>query len=114
MLPPLALAVTALALAVVLTGQGRRLAATGAVMLAVVALPLLDANLGMVPLPVYSDIRTALFDRYAITPSLSMPQPVPAITAVLEFTAFLLLVAGLTGGRRRTGLGSSPGLRRGS
>lgn len=33
---------------------------------------------------------------------MSLPQPVPALTAMVELTAYLLLVAGLTGSRRPT------------
>ncbi|MFC0099812.1 hypothetical protein ACFFKH_20105 [Micromonospora marina] len=98
-LPPLALALAALALAVLLAGRGRRLAATGAALLAVLALPLLDAGIGAVPLP-YSVDSTALFAWYAVTPTRMLPQPVPALTAVVELAAYLLLVAGLTGADR--------------
>ncbi|WP_435232967.1 hypothetical protein [Micromonospora aurantiaca (nom. illeg.)] len=98
-LPPLALALAALALAVLLAGRGRRLAATGAALLAVLALPLLDAAIEAVRLPVSAD-GTALFAWYAITPTIAMPQPMTALTAVVELAAYLLLVAGLTGADR--------------
>ncbi|MGV9370508.1 hypothetical protein [Micromonospora tulbaghiae] len=98
-LPPLALALAALALAALLAGRGRRLAATGAALLAVLALPLLDAALAAVPHPLDAD-GTALFAWYAITPTAAMPQPVAALTAAVELTAYLLLVAGLTRSRR--------------
>ncbi|MGY4910281.1 hypothetical protein [Micromonospora aurantiaca (nom. illeg.)] len=98
-LPPLALALAALALAVLLAGRARRLAATGAALLAVLALPLLDAALAAVPHPLEAD-GTALFAWYAITPTTAMPQPVAALTAVVELAAYLLLVAGLTGADR--------------
>ncbi|MFI6229628.1 hypothetical protein ACIBCR_20200 [Micromonospora echinospora] len=102
-LPAVALGLTALALAVALAGQGRWLASAGAVLLAVVALPSLDASIGAVPLPLYAgEVRSAAFAWHAITPSLAMPQPVPALTAAVELTAYLLLVAGLTGARRST------------
>ncbi|RNI06217.1 hypothetical protein EEZ25_03455 [Micromonospora aurantiaca] len=96
-LPPLALA--ALALAALLAGRGRRLAATGAALLAVLALPLLDAAIEAVRLPVSAD-GAALFAWYAITPTTAMPQPMTALTAVVELAAYLLLVAGLTGADR--------------
>ncbi|MGY4896950.1 hypothetical protein ACWEEK_15420 [Micromonospora aurantiaca (nom. illeg.)] len=98
-LPPLALALAALALAVLLAGRGRRLAATGAALLALLALPLLDAAIEAVRLPVSAD-GTALFAWYAITPTTAMPQPMTALTAVVELAAYLLLVAGLTGADR--------------
>ncbi|MFI7509685.1 hypothetical protein ACIBSS_22975 [Micromonospora aurantiaca] len=98
-LPPLALALAALALAALLAGRGRRLAATGAALLAVLALPLLDAAIEAVRLPVSAD-GAALFAWYAITPTTAMPQPMTALTAVVELAAYLLLVAGLTGADR--------------
>ncbi|MEW2594847.1 hypothetical protein AB0893_30995 [Micromonospora aurantiaca] len=98
LLPPLALALAALVLAVLLAGRGRRLAATGAALLAVLALPLLDAGIEALRLPDSAD--TALFAWYAITPTRMLPQPVPALTAAVELAAYLLLVAGLTGAQR--------------
>ncbi|MFI6825424.1 hypothetical protein ACIBJE_31410 [Micromonospora sp. NPDC050187] len=103
-LPPVALGLTALALATALAGRGRWLASAGAVLLAVVALPHLDASIGAVPLPVDADGYVVSFAWQAITPGLSMPQPVPALTAAVELTAYLLLVAGLTGTHRPTGV----------
>ncbi|HLL69192.1 MAG TPA: hypothetical protein VK453_26290 [Micromonosporaceae bacterium] len=99
-LPALALALTALALATALAGHGRRLASIGAVLLAVASLPLLDGSISAVLLP-FGD-RTALFTWDAITPTLSMPQPVAALTVALELTAYLLLAAGLTAVRDPT------------
>ncbi|WP_432992656.1 hypothetical protein [Dactylosporangium sp. CA-233914] len=107
-LPPLALGLTALALAAALAGHGRRLASTGAALLAVVALPQLDASIGAVPLPFYAGDRTALFTWDAITPTLSLPQPVPAITAAVELAAYLLIVTGLTGSHRPTPAAPAP------
>ncbi|MDX5459666.1 hypothetical protein [Micromonospora tulbaghiae] len=98
-LPPLALALAALVLAVLLSGRGRRLAATGAALLAVLALPLLDAALAAVPHPFEAD-GTALFAWYAITPTAAVPQPMAALTVAVELTAYLLLVTGLTRSHR--------------
>ncbi|MDO3685009.1 hypothetical protein [Micromonospora sp. C28ISP2-4] len=98
-LPPLALALAALVLAVLLAGRGRRLAAAGAALLAVLALPLLDAGMEAVPLPPSLD-GTGLFAWYAIVPTRMLPQPVPALMAAVELAAYLLLVAGLTGANR--------------
>ncbi|MFJ8582615.1 hypothetical protein [Micromonospora sp. NPDC093277] len=103
MLPPLALGLAALALAATLAGHRRLLALAGAALLAVAALPHLDASIGVVPLPLYAGDRTALFAWQAVLPSLSMPQPVPAFTALVELAAYLLLVPGLTGSRRPAG-----------
>ncbi|MGK5441564.1 hypothetical protein ACSNN7_07015 [Micromonospora sp. URMC 105] len=94
-LTPLALAVAAIGLAALLARQGRRLAAAGAALLALAALPHLDVALDAVPTPVHVG-RTALFAWDAITPSFSLPAPVPALTAVLELTAYVLLVIGTT------------------
>ncbi|WP_349878052.1 hypothetical protein ABIH81_29015 [Micromonospora sp. HUAS YX12] len=102
-LPPLALALAALVLAVLLAGRGRRLAAAGAVLLAVLALPLLDAGVEAVPLS-YSADGAALFAWYAIPPTVAVPQPMAALTAAVELTAYLLLVTGLTGPDRAAAL----------
>ncbi|GAA2184894.1 hypothetical protein [Micromonospora lupini] len=102
-LPPLALGIAALALASALAGHGRWLASSGATLLALLALPLMDTCIGMVPMPLSAGSDTAVFAWYAITPTLSMPQPVPALTAVVELTGYLLLVAGLTTSSRREG-----------
>ncbi|MFI5836219.1 hypothetical protein ACIA5A_21345 [Micromonospora sp. NPDC051300] len=96
-LPALALAVAALALAALLAGRGRKLAAIGAVVLALVALPLIDASITALWL---REEGTPLFAWHAITPTSAMPQPVPALTVAVELTAYLLLVAGLTGADR--------------
>ncbi|OZV74289.1 hypothetical protein CA850_30200 [Micromonospora echinospora] len=102
-LPAVALGVTALALATALARHGRWLASAGAVLLALVALPHLDASIGAVPLPLHAgEVRSAAFAWPAYAPSLSMPHPVAALTAAVELTAYLLLVAGLTGARRPT------------
>ncbi|MGC4879796.1 hypothetical protein ACLQ26_26450 [Micromonospora sp. DT43] len=95
-LPPLILGITALALASALAGHGRRLAAIGAVLLALTALPLLDTCIATVPMPLYASSENAVFAWYAITPTLSLPQPMPALTAMVELTGYLLLVVGLS------------------
>ncbi|MEU8328611.1 hypothetical protein [Micromonospora sp. NPDC048839] len=95
-LPPLVLGITALALASALAGHGRRLASIGATMLALMALPLMDTSIGTVAMPLSVGSDSGLFAWVGITPTLSMPQPMGALTAVVELTAYLLLVAGLT------------------
>ncbi|WP_254909903.1 hypothetical protein [Micromonospora sp. NBS 11-29] len=97
-LPALALALTALALAALLAGRGRRLAAAGAALLSLVALPLIDISIGAVALPVSAFVEPGVL--YAITPTAVLLQPVPALTVVVELTAYLLLVVGLTGAER--------------
>ncbi|MFG1919020.1 hypothetical protein [Micromonospora sp. NPDC048898] len=104
-LPPLVLGIAALALASALLGHGRRLASTGAALLALTALPLMDSCIAAVPMPLYLWSDNAGFVWDAITPTLALPQPMPALTAMAELTAYLLLVVGLTqptGERHRT------------
>ncbi|WP_444947758.1 hypothetical protein [Micromonospora ureilytica] len=101
-LPPLVLGVTAFALAASLAGHGRRLASIGAALLAFMALPLMDTCIDMVPMPLSVDSDNALIAWHAITPTLSIPQPMAALTAAVELTAYLLLVAGLTDRPGRT------------
>ncbi|PWR09065.1 hypothetical protein DKT68_13345 [Micromonospora acroterricola] len=102
-LPPLVLGITALALASVLAGHGRRLASIGATLLALMALPLIDTSIDTIPMPLSVGSANALFAWGGITPTLSMPQPMLALTAVFELTAYLLLVAGLTDSPDPTG-----------
>ncbi|MEV0217615.1 hypothetical protein [Micromonospora sp. NPDC050695] len=102
-LPPLVLGITALALASVLAGHDRRLASIGATLLTLMALLLMDTSIDMVPMPLPVGIDVGLFDWNGITPTLSMPQPMLALTSVVELTAYLLLVAGLTDSPGLTG-----------
>ncbi|MEU8088188.1 hypothetical protein AB0B57_31820 [Micromonospora sp. NPDC049101] len=95
-LPPLVLGIAALALASALLGHGRRLASTGAALLALMALPLMDSGIAVVPMPLHLWSDNVGFFWDAVTPTLSMPQPMPALTAMAELTAYLLLVVGLT------------------
>jgi hypothetical protein len=91
---PLLLALASLVAAVVLARRARWLAAGGAALLAAVALPSLDAALTAAPMP-FAAYDGALFAWFAITPTLSMPAPVPASTAAVELTAYALMVVGL-------------------
>ncbi|MFY1653635.1 hypothetical protein ACN27J_22480 [Solwaraspora sp. WMMB762] len=96
-LPPLGLGLAALALATALAGHRRWLASAGAALLAVTALPQVDAAVRAVPLPLYVGDQLAWSAAYAIGSTPLAPYPVPALTALLELTAYLLLVTGLTG-----------------
>ncbi|GHJ12867.1 MULTISPECIES: hypothetical protein [unclassified Micromonospora] len=105
-LPALALALTALALAVLLVGRGRWLAAAGAVLLSLVAWPLIDTSIDAVRLPVPTFTESEVL--YAVTPTAALPQPVPALAVLVELTAYLLLVAGLAGAGRRAPAAPAP------
>jgi hypothetical protein len=100
---PFLLALAAIGLAALLLGgggsgpggwAGRRLAATGAVLLVPAALLHLDAALGMLPLSYPFGEGIFLTAGIAAVPTLAAP--VPALTAAVELTAYLLLAAGLT------------------
>ncbi|MFI7075998.1 hypothetical protein ACIBO1_01730 [Micromonospora sp. NPDC049903] len=100
---PFLLALAAIGLAALLLGRGRsspagwggrRLAVAGAVLLVPAALLHLDATLGMLPLPYPSG--DGIFLTAGITAGPTLAAPVPALTAAVELTAYLLLAAGLT------------------
>jgi len=96
-LPPLGLGLAALALATALAGHRRWLASAGATVLAVTALSHVDAAIRAVPLPLHAGDQLAWSAAYAIGSTPLTPYPVAALTALLELTAYLLLVTGLTG-----------------
>jgi hypothetical protein len=98
-LPAVALGLAAVALTAVLARTRRRLAAAGASLLAVVALPHIDSGIEAAALPYSASIYTGLFGTDLLTPTLVMPQPLSAMTTALEMAAFLLLVAGNAGPR---------------
>ncbi|MFV2086442.1 hypothetical protein [Micromonospora sp. LOL_021] len=95
-LPPLGLGLAALALATALAGHRRWLASAGAALLAVTALPHVDAAIRAVPLPLYVGDQLAWSAAYAIGSTPSTPYPVTALITLLELVAYLLLVTGLT------------------
>ena len=101
-LPSLVLGISALALASALAGHGRRLASIGAALLALMALSLMGTSIDTVPLPLYLRSDSVMFAWDAITPTQSMPQPMSGLREVVELTAYLLLVAGLTDSRDPT------------
>ncbi|WBB96700.1 MULTISPECIES: hypothetical protein [unclassified Solwaraspora] len=94
-LPPLGLGLAALALATALAGHRRWLASAGAALLAVTALPHVDAAIRAVPLPLHAGDQLAWSAAYAIGSTPSTPYPVTALITLLELTAYLLLVTGL-------------------
>lgn len=93
---PLLLALTALALAVVTARRGRRRAASGAVLLAVVGLIWLDSGIGAVPLPYAVDFNLDPYGSGWFTSTAASPQPIQAVTAALRLAAGILVVTGLT------------------
>ncbi|MEU4690138.1 hypothetical protein [Actinoplanes sp. NPDC023714] len=95
-LPAVVLGLAAAGLAAVLVRDGRRPAAAGAVLLAVVALPAIDSGIAATELPYRVSSDPGLFGWDLITPSLAMPQPMPALVAAVTMTAFLLIVAGVS------------------
>ncbi len=109
-LPGVVLALAALTLTALLARDGHRLGAAGAFLPALAALPLIDAGIGAVSLPFSVHGESGLFGWSMILPTLSMPAPVPALTAALMMTAFLLLAAGLTA-RRAPAVASHPARR---
>ncbi|RQW99426.1 hypothetical protein DLJ59_24600 [Micromonospora inaquosa] len=96
-LPPLALGFTALALAAALAERGRRLASSGAVLLALITVPLVEASIGAVPLPFEAGHRTAFFAWQVAGPRFYMPHLVSAMTTAAQLTAYMLIVVGLIG-----------------
>ncbi|MEK8110267.1 hypothetical protein NKG94_50105 [Micromonospora sp. M12] len=101
-LPPLVLGITALALAAALAGHKRRLASSGAVLLALIAVPLVEASIGAVPLPFEAGHRTALFAWQVAASRPSMPHLVSAMTTTAQLTAYTLIVVGLSSRNHRT------------
>jgi hypothetical protein len=85
--------------------RDRRLVACGAALLAISCLPWIDTGLEAAQLPYLAGDDTALFDHWAITPTMAMPQPVLAITTALQLTAYVLVV---WGARTWQGAGGRP------
>ncbi|GIJ28630.1 hypothetical protein Vqi01_37920 [Micromonospora qiuiae] len=106
LVPPLALVLGAIALAAMLIGQGRRLAACGAGLLALAAMFHLDAAMALGPrwLSSYpADPGVVFTEVFVFTPTLAT---VPALTSAAELAGYLLVVAGL---RVAAGGGAQPG-----
>ncbi|WBB88666.1 hypothetical protein [Verrucosispora sp. WMMC514] len=94
-LAPLVLAVGALVLAALLAGRRHRIAASGAVLLVLVAVTHLDVALDALSLPSAAGqgvLLTAVYQANA-----SLPASGPAVLAAVEVAAYLLLVVGLVG-----------------
>jgi len=92
---PLLLALTALALAVVTATQRRLRAAGGALLLAVTGLIWIDAAIGAAHLPYAVHDDASMFSLDLFTATDALPQPTQALTAALQLTAAVLLIAGL-------------------
>ncbi|MEU8230943.1 hypothetical protein AB0C12_15225 [Actinoplanes sp. NPDC048967] len=91
---PLLVALTALALAVVAATQRRLRAAGGALLLTLTGLIWIDAAIGaaLLPYAVHEDASMLSLDLFTATDAL--PQPTQALTAALQLTAAVLLIAG--------------------
>jgi uncharacterized membrane protein YphA (DoxX/SURF4 family) len=94
-LPPLMLALAALALTVVTAARRRPGAAGGAVLLAVTGLIWIDAAIGAARLPYAVHDDASMFSLDLFTATDTLPQPTQALTAALQLTAAVLLIAGL-------------------
>jgi hypothetical protein len=90
-LVPVSLAVAALGLA---GKAGGWAAPAGGVLIAAGALPMIDSMIGSVPNP-YPIEDAGLFAWDAISPSVTLPAPVPALTEALLLAGLLCVVAGL-------------------
>ena len=95
-LPPLLLALTSLALAVLTAARRQRLAASGGVLLAVAALVWLDSTPGSAGLPYEVRDAGGVFSLDGFLATTALPQPAQALTAALRLTAAILLITGLT------------------
>ncbi|MEV1156278.1 hypothetical protein AB0J27_12865 [Micromonospora chokoriensis] len=95
-LPPLALGFTALALAVALAGRGRRLSSSGAVLLVLITVPLVEASIEAVPLPFNAGHRTALLAWHVAVPRLPVPHLITAMTTAAQLAAYTLIIVGLS------------------
>ncbi|MBQ1053009.1 hypothetical protein KBX50_31735 [Micromonospora sp. C51] len=93
-LVPLALALGAIVLVVLLHAQRRRLATSGAVLLVLLALTRIDVVFDSLPLPLHLMGRGSLFTA-ASQPAPGLAAPEPAVVVALELAAYLLLVVGL-------------------
>ncbi|MFY1574457.1 hypothetical protein ACN26Z_06165 [Verrucosispora sp. WMMD703] len=93
-LVPLALALGAIVLVVLLHAQRRRLATSGAVLLVLIALTRIDVVCDSLPLPLHLLGRGSLFTA-ASQAAPGLDAPGPAVVVALELAAYLLLVVGL-------------------
>ncbi|WP_019030295.1 hypothetical protein [Salinispora arenicola] len=108
---PLVLGLAASCLTAVLLRRGRSIAAVGAAMLAVAALPRLHLALATVNLPLDVERSSALAVSFAIAPPSLIAAPLPALADAIESTAYVLLAVGLTRagtGRREQTATNSP------
>lgn len=109
LLAPLVLGLTAICLTAVLFRRGRAIAAVGAALLAVAALPQVDLALAAIALPLDVGRDSAVVSSFAVAPPSLIMAPLPALAAAIELTACVLLAVGLTraGSREKTATDSS-------
>ncbi|WP_027644837.1 hypothetical protein [Salinispora oceanensis] len=115
LLAPLVLGLAAICLTAVLFRRGRAIAALGAALLAVAALPQVDLALATVDLLLAVRLSPAVVSSFAVTPPSPIAPPaliaapLPALAATIELTAYALLAVGLTrAGRREQTITNSP------
>lgn len=108
---PLVLGLAASCLTAVLLRRGRSIAAVGAAILVVAALPRLELALATVNPPLDVERSYARAVSFAIAPPSLIAAPLPALAAAVESTAYVLLAVGLTRagtGRREQTATNSP------
>ncbi|WP_196235008.1 hypothetical protein [Salinispora arenicola] len=111
MVAPLVLGLAASCLTAVLLRRGRSIAAVGAAILVVAALPRLELALATVNPPLDVERSYARAVSFAIAPPSLIAAPLPALAADVESTAYVLLAVGLTRagtGRREQTATNSP------
>ncbi|WP_025618040.1 hypothetical protein [Salinispora cortesiana] len=109
LLAPLVLGLAAICLTAVLFRRGRVIAAVGAALLAVAALPQVDLALATVDLPFGTGRNFTPVSSFVITPPSLTVAPLPALAAAIGLIAYALLAVGLTrAGRRGQTVTNSP------
>ena len=92
---PVAFALVSAALAAVFVRRRRWWPVVGSLLLAGSALPMIDGDLDVLPVPYgvsTGDDPTRLFGWDLITPSTAVPGPMPALVAGLHLAGYLLLI----------------------
>lgn len=101
LLAPLVLGLVAICLTAVLFRRGRAIAAVGAALLAVAALPQVDLALATMDLLLAVRWNPAVVSSFVIAPPSLRLAPLPALAAAIELIAYALLAVGLTRAGRR-------------